>query len=84
VNAIKDTLQNYTSPEGPAGIQGIFPSAGVCQQVHWSFLNKSYAFPGEMGCQWFADFKLWFGWALYVMTAIYLYRLASAAVGRTG
>jgi hypothetical protein len=84
IDQVKDTLGTYVSPEGPGSIQGIFPSSGACQQVHWSFLDKSYAFPGEMGCQWFADFKLWFGWALYVMTAIYLYRLASSTVGRIG
>jgi hypothetical protein len=82
INTVKDSLGSYTSPEGPGSIQGIFPGSGSCQQVHWSFLNKSYAFPGEVGCRWFADFKRWFGWALYVMTAIYLYRLASSAVGR--
>lgn len=84
INTIKDTLQTYTSPEGPGSIQGLFPAGSGCQQVHWAFLNRSYAFPGEVGCQWFTDFKLWFGWALYVMTAIYLYRLGTAAVGRAG
>jgi hypothetical protein len=84
INQIKDSLQTYTSPEGPGSIQGLFPAGGGCQQVHWAFLNKSYAFPGEVGCQWFTEFKLWFGWALYIMTAVYLYRLASATAGRTG
>lgn len=83
INTIKDSLGNYVSPQGPGSIQGIFPSAGACQQVQWSFLNKSYEFPGETGCQWFTDFKSWFGWALYVMAAIYLYRLASATIARS-
>lgn len=61
-----------------AFVQSILPSAGSCTGLTLSFRGASYT----IQCSRFEGFRIWFGWALWLLTVFYCVNVAIRPVQR--
>lgn len=57
-------------------LQSIIPQPRSCQNIPFTFYGKTI----NLNCVWFEKFKTIFGWFLYIITAIYIFKLAMRPV----
>lgn len=57
-------------------INAMIPQPRACQNIPFTF----YGITKNINCAWFEKFKTIFGWFLYIITAIYIFKLAMRPV----
>lgn len=78
---IDDAKSNGVSfKEAPSQIKqaliAMIPQPRTCQNIPFTFYGKTV----NLNCVWFEKFKTIFGWFLYIITAIYIFKLAMRPV----
>jgi len=85
MTAIQDDLDNAKNngvsfKDSPSQLKqflnSIIPQPRPCQNIPFTF----YGVTKNLNCLWFEKFKTIFGWFLYIITAIYIFKLAMRPV----